>query len=315
MERLKTYFHENARKNLLYMGELLNILELFESKGITAIPYKGPVLAIQTYGNLAFREFDDLDIFIEQNDFLKVKKILANLDYFPSMQNETSIEKEILESQRECKFLNQSKKINLEIKWKFAGMLLNVPNEDKFLDKNSLKFTIINGKTIIEPSPEDMLLILCLHNAGHRWNRLLWILDVAQIIQNYEIEWSKLILKSNNRVLRKILFLNIYIVQELFKVELPREILNAINSEVRLENLALIILNKIFRNNIKFGLIDEAMLSLKLREKISYGVKDLIKGLFKPTTNEFSNLSLSKRLFFLYYLYRPISILKKYKFF
>ena len=39
-------------------------------------------------------------------------------------------------------------------------------------------------------------------------------------------------------------------------------------------------------------------LSLRLREKKIYGAKDFIKGLFKPTTNEFTNLSLSKRFFF-----------------
>ena len=130
----------------------LRILEEFKSHGITVIPYKGPILAIQAYGNLAFREFDDLDIFIDQNDFLKIKNLLANLDYFPMLQLETSIGKKILKSQKECAFINKSKKINLEIKWKFAGMLLHIPNdEDKFLDKNSLKFTIINGKKIIEP--------------------------------------------------------------------------------------------------------------------------------------------------------------------
>ena len=32
MECLKTYFHENAHKNLLFMGELFRILELFESQ-------------------------------------------------------------------------------------------------------------------------------------------------------------------------------------------------------------------------------------------------------------------------------------------
>ncbi len=63
------------------MGELQRILDIFKSHGITAIPYKGPVLAIQAYGNLAFREFGDLDIFIQKQDFLKVKELLLDNGY------------------------------------------------------------------------------------------------------------------------------------------------------------------------------------------------------------------------------------------
>ena len=29
-------------------------------------------------------------------------------------------------------------------------------------------------KKLLNLAPEDMTLILSLHNAGHRWNRLLW---------------------------------------------------------------------------------------------------------------------------------------------
>ena len=48
MEHLKAFFQKNAHKNLMFMGELLKILDLLKSDDITAIPYKGPLLAIQS---------------------------------------------------------------------------------------------------------------------------------------------------------------------------------------------------------------------------------------------------------------------------
>src|SRR5437867_6232608 len=45
MDYLRDYFHENAQRNLYLTGELRRLLKLFEAQGISAIPYKGPVLA------------------------------------------------------------------------------------------------------------------------------------------------------------------------------------------------------------------------------------------------------------------------------
>jgi len=40
------------------------ILRLFRSEGIVALPYKGPVLAAQAYGDVLLRQFDDVDIIV-----------------------------------------------------------------------------------------------------------------------------------------------------------------------------------------------------------------------------------------------------------
>jgi hypothetical protein len=42
---LRARFEHNARKNLVFTGELIRILDCLQSHGIPAIPFKGPVLA------------------------------------------------------------------------------------------------------------------------------------------------------------------------------------------------------------------------------------------------------------------------------
>ena len=49
---------------------------LFAESGIEAIPYKGPVLALFAYDNLALRRFVDLDVIVNKNDVLKAREIL-----------------------------------------------------------------------------------------------------------------------------------------------------------------------------------------------------------------------------------------------
>ena len=64
LSRMTRAFHANARRNFLVTAELLQILELFRTHGIRAIPYKGPVLSAAVYGDISMRQFDDLDIIV-----------------------------------------------------------------------------------------------------------------------------------------------------------------------------------------------------------------------------------------------------------
>jgi len=71
---LKEDFQVNAQRNMLMMGELLKILKLLEAEGITAVSYKGLVLADYAYGNIALRQFGDIDIFVYRQNVLKVSR-------------------------------------------------------------------------------------------------------------------------------------------------------------------------------------------------------------------------------------------------
>src|SRR5712692_1266149 len=60
-EFLRILIEDNARRALGLTARLFRVLEIFEANGILAVPYKGPALAALVYGNLALREFVDLD--------------------------------------------------------------------------------------------------------------------------------------------------------------------------------------------------------------------------------------------------------------
>lgn len=66
LEHLEAEFRRNMKRNLFLSMELLKLLERLEGQGIQAIPFKGPVLAVSVYGNLALRPFSDLDILVHE---------------------------------------------------------------------------------------------------------------------------------------------------------------------------------------------------------------------------------------------------------
>lgn len=124
--QLQEDFQANAHRNLAMFRELVNVLNILKKHGITAIPYKGPVLAIIIYKNLGFRSFSDLDFYVPWDDVSRTRKILIENGYEPLMELSPNQEEAFHKFQREYHFISKSTGITLEIKWKFLSMLPSI---------------------------------------------------------------------------------------------------------------------------------------------------------------------------------------------
>src|SRR5690242_12240903 len=68
LAQLASEFRRNTVRNLYLTRELVRILKAFVDEGIPVLPFKGPLLAQQAYGNLGLRVFADLDLLIRPGD-------------------------------------------------------------------------------------------------------------------------------------------------------------------------------------------------------------------------------------------------------
>ena len=57
-------FQHNTRNSVQLTAELFQVMDLFAREGIQVLPFKGPTLAIAAYGNLALRQFIDLELLV-----------------------------------------------------------------------------------------------------------------------------------------------------------------------------------------------------------------------------------------------------------
>lgn len=303
LSELNDNFNANVRKNLMMTGELIKVLNLLESEGITAIPYKGPVLALMAYGNIGLRQFNDLDIFIPEAYVLKAKKLLKSNEYLLYPQRDPKPEFHYIRTQREYKFVSDINKIVVEIHWRFQGL-----SNKTFIDQKHFKDITINNKNISTFSNEDLLLVLSTHCANHSWASLSWIFDITQLIKTRNINWQFVLKKANKHGIKKILLINLILSMNLFGLQVPNEISNILSSESSVKNISVKILNNLFEEN-EISLVENAVMQFTIRDTWIKGIKFCLWRAFSPTSIEWNSLYLPEVLFPLYYLYRPMRLL------
>src|SRR5579871_4660473 len=80
-EQFREEFERNTRRNLFLAAELCRVLDALDAAGVRATPYKGPVLAVQAYGDIALRQFADLDIIVPQTQICEAHGTLLGLGF------------------------------------------------------------------------------------------------------------------------------------------------------------------------------------------------------------------------------------------
>ncbi|MBM4432272.1 MAG: nucleotidyltransferase family protein, partial [Chloroflexi bacterium] len=81
MERLRNAVQSNTVRSYQLAGQLLQVLRRLQSQGVSAVAYRGPVLAEMAYGSPGMRQFDDLDILVPRQEVRAATEALATMGY------------------------------------------------------------------------------------------------------------------------------------------------------------------------------------------------------------------------------------------
>ncbi len=229
LDHLKDQFNQTALRNLFLSQKLLELLELLKSNHIDAIPYKGSFLASEYYGNLALRQFGDIDILVKQKDILNVRAILIDSGFIPLDKLDKKNEKIFLKHNYDFHFNSSDGKFHVEIHWQLIYRPLQPAIEYIWESCINTKFF---GTEVLTLPPEEWLVILCLHGYKHYWQRLKWLCDIALIIKsNPNLNWNHIKWRANNLGTEKSLYLGLYVAHFLLNAKLPNDIVQIIRSQ------------------------------------------------------------------------------------
>lgn len=179
MQSLRDRAASNLRHGLRLTNELLSLLHALEAAGILAVPYKGPALAAQLYGDPARRQYQDLDIVVAPEHFRAAREMALARGYRRSHPVPESAEAYVMGA-RYCERLEHPAGFVLEIHWRFASREVHFGTGLAELAA-PLRLVPIGDASVHGFGDVDLLFILCAHGARHRWSRLEWIAGTAAV--------------------------------------------------------------------------------------------------------------------------------------
>ena len=277
MEQLKKYYSNNLRENLHLFRELQSILRLLETNDIPSICYKGPAFAIWLYGDLSLRHSGDLDILVRKNDVARAKDLLLSIGYkfdWPKIPLTSVQEASHLESKYNYTFVNEFTGVAIELHWGITPKYFSFPPESEWLWEQLVPQNIA-GTEVLTFSPEDYLLILCVHSSNHCWMRLSWICDISELINKHpNLNWEYIIREAQLFGVKRIVLLGILITHEFLGTNINEEVLRLINADSRVRILENQVASKYLENDyIGSKAFEIPLFHLRIRERFSDKVR------------------------------------------
>ena len=234
IEKLQSFYYSATRLNLRLLYNLKEILRKFDQTQTPVVLLQGIPLLQQIYGDIGLRPLTDIDLWVLPQHFATVEKTLAELDYqngplYPQTfkKNSTLVD------------------VNTHLLWadriKSRRFLITATQEDIY---RNCRFMDIEGETARCLSRADQIIYLSLHAFKHNLDRLIWLLDVKNLLARWEAsDWAALSNRTKELGVEHVVSYILFYMDRLFEWRLSPEA-RAIYEDTKLGYLENHILHK-----------------------------------------------------------------------
>src|SRR5262245_8846203 len=310
LEELREHFYANAGRNLFLTKELLKLLHRFEVEGLPAIPYKGPVLAASVYGNLALRDFGDLDILVHERNYERAQQLLMGQGF-----------RLVKEFDWESTLIDGSGRVAVDLHKRLTPREFPSPLNFEYLS-GSLQRIILVGTEVPNLAPEDILLMLAIQitkDIGTSYFQLAKICDIAELLRAYpRLDLVQAVKQAKRLGGERMLLFSLGLTNNLVGAALSQEVVCKMRCYPSLDGLVEYARQQFFYASDRPGgdhqRIDQFrwVLRERLRDRLYPYYLRYVTGVILPCDLDRRLLPLPRHLSFLYYFIRAIRLVGKY---
>lgn len=321
-EILKMDFLNTVRIGLGLTSELTAICTLFRKNHIDLLAYKGPLLALDVYGDIALRQYGDLDFFIRFEDSRRAIGLLEERGYtllhsITDLPTLVSLQSTV-RSTWEHALYHPERRLMVELQPVVSNPTIAVlPTFDE-LWKYSIEINVWQNP-VRGLSPEMLLLVLCDHGCRHAWNRMIWLMDVAMLVRRTSIDWGGLKALADQRGAMRMILVAMILANKILDVPIPHAVQEIIEGDRTVNNLADVYRERLLHaKDMEENPYDHFLTALLVANQRTgwrfriHQYLHLAQLAFSPTDKEHTLIPLSKNMQVLYRVIRPIRLLIKY---
>jgi hypothetical protein len=317
---LQSMAHTSRRiqeKNLLAIQALTRVAAEFNDADVPLLTFKGPSLAHEYYGNVAFRQFGDIDVLVQRAHLDRAQAILEADGYRRTHVHSDAELARHYRDQLGVEFRHPQTGVTIELHWALLNRTFSfrLAPEDLWARAQT---AALGGETIRTLAPDDLVLYLCAHGTKHHWSRLQCVCDVAQVLDHHpDLDWPSLQKTAQRIGSHRTLLLGAHLTERWLGRSLPLSVSTAMNEVPVIGRLATEIEDRWL--GTAEGLHPPAdsttlWFFLRTRERMRDNgpmIAHYLRLLIAPTTNDREALpvTLPEGLNALYYAVRPLRLL------
>jgi len=220
---LRRRYDDNQARGLALTTALLQLMAQLDAEQIPALPFKGPVLAAQLYGDIALRVYSDLDVLVRERDAERATRVMLALGYRQggmSLGWERSFERDGGQS--------------VDLHWAIADKLHQFPLNADVLVARRTRVTLADTP-VSTLCAEDALLAICFNGLSEDWQRCDRIADVAMLVRTSgsTIDWPALLALCRRHGCERLVLVGLHLARELFLLALPQIVEQRLQSHQR----------------------------------------------------------------------------------
>src|ERR1700674_4472187 len=291
-------------------AELFRILDRFSSEGIGALVVKGPVLAVQAYGDPAMRAYGDLDLLVRQRDIRRATELLSAAGFSPAVPlsaiDAGRIPGQYLFSKPDSKLI-----VELHNDLTLRYFPRRLPIEEFFARQIRVRLDAREAPAL---SVEDELVLICIHGAKHFWERLMWIADVAALVSRQTgIDWQRVADSAQAVEAERMLPTGLRLASGLLKTRLPDQGLAMVQADA--------VSARLVKRTGKWlpaagyappGLFERAAFRLRMRGGLIAAPAYLLRLSFSPTEEDWNDTGQAKGHWLPDAVRRPFRLARRY---
>ena len=165
-----------------------------------ALAFKGPVLAQRLYGDVAAREYCDLDLLVRPADVWPAILALRKLGYDGVGLEPWQLHAHVRNG---CEYPMSDSRISVELHWQFAPRQFGAVFDIESLFRRSARIRI-GDREVAALSPEDDLLMMVVHGTKHGWEKVCWLADLTALLR-FRLDWQYIADQSRRMRIRRML--------------------------------------------------------------------------------------------------------------
>ena len=212
IEKLQSFYYSAVRLNLKLLHDLKEILQKLNQSKTRVVLLQGIPLLQQIYKDIGLRPLTDIDLWVLPEYFSGVENTLVKLGY----RNDPFYPKTF---KRNSTLID----VNTHILWtdriKNRRFLINTGQKDIYENCRTID---IEGQTADCLSRTDQIIYLSLHAFKHNLDRLIWLVDINNLLKEWEAsDWVALAKRSRELGIRHVVSYILFYLDHLFEFPFP----------------------------------------------------------------------------------------------